>query len=105
MSLGLAIVTIAVTVMTGLFVIALFIWGAVKDGEDQEARQARVQRRSSPPERLTRRRHAGRPYQRLADLGLPFEFCDPAFLFLGVLGLLLLPDVRGREKKAASDER
>ncbi len=48
MSLGLAIVTIAVTVMTGLFVIALFIWGAVTDGEDQAARQARVQRHSWP---------------------------------------------------------
>ncbi len=47
MSLAL-IVMIAVCAVTGLFVIGLFIWGAVKDGEDQDARDARVQRRSWP---------------------------------------------------------
>jgi len=48
MSLGLTIATITATVITGLCVIGLFIWGAVKDGEDQHDRDARVQTRSWP---------------------------------------------------------
>ncbi len=48
MSLGVIIVTVAVTALTGVAVIALFIWGAVKDGQDQAAREVQVDRRSWP---------------------------------------------------------
>jgi hypothetical protein len=51
MSLGATIAIIAGSVVSGLFVLALFVWGAVKDGQDQDARdarEARVQRRSWP---------------------------------------------------------
>jgi nitrogen fixation-related uncharacterized protein len=46
MSLGLTIATTAVAVVTGLLVIGLFIWGAVKDGQDQDARGIQIHRRS-----------------------------------------------------------
>jgi hypothetical protein len=48
MSLALIIGTIVVTAVTGVVVLALFVWGAVKDGQDQDARASRIQRRSWP---------------------------------------------------------
>jgi len=48
MSVGFMIATIVVAAISGLFVLGLFIWGAVKDGQDQHERDARVQRRSWP---------------------------------------------------------
>jgi hypothetical protein len=48
MSLGVTIAVVAATVITGLCVIGLFVWGAIKDGEDQDERDARVQTRSWP---------------------------------------------------------
>jgi hypothetical protein len=48
MSSGVTIATIVVSAVTAVFVIGLFIWGAVKDGDDQHARDAKVQRRSWP---------------------------------------------------------
>jgi hypothetical protein len=48
MSLAVIIVTIAGAAITGVAVVALFVWGAVKDGQDQDARETRIQRRSWP---------------------------------------------------------
>jgi hypothetical protein len=45
MDLALIIVVVAMTAITGLAVLGLFIWGAVKDGQDQAASEARVTRR------------------------------------------------------------
>jgi hypothetical protein len=49
MSLALVIGTIVVTALTSVVVLALFVWGAVKDGQDQDARASHIQRRSWPP--------------------------------------------------------
>ncbi|HWE83253.1 MAG TPA: hypothetical protein VG265_16500 [Gaiellaceae bacterium] len=48
MTVALEIVVIAVTALTALVVVGLFIWGAVKDGEDNDAIQARIVRRRWP---------------------------------------------------------
>jgi hypothetical protein len=40
--LALAIVVIAVTVLTAVAMLALFVWGAIKDGEDDRALQRRL---------------------------------------------------------------
>ena len=43
MSLALAIIVVAVTAATSIAVLAMFIWGAVKDGQDEaRARLARL---------------------------------------------------------------
>jgi len=42
MSLALGIVVVAVGVVTSIAVFALFVWGAVKDGQDEAASQARM---------------------------------------------------------------
>jgi hypothetical protein len=48
MNIAIAIVTILITAGGGIFVLALFVWGAKKDGEDQAARDAELARRSRP---------------------------------------------------------
>lgn len=42
MSIALGIVAAAVTTLTVVGVLALFVWGAVKDGEEESASQARM---------------------------------------------------------------
>jgi hypothetical protein len=44
MSLALGIIVVAVTAVTAVAVLALFVWGAVKDGQDEAAAQARLRR-------------------------------------------------------------
>lgn len=44
MSLALIIVVIAITALTAVAVIGLFLWGAVKDGQDNDAIQASIRR-------------------------------------------------------------
>jgi hypothetical protein len=46
--LALGIVVIVVTVAGALFVLGLFVWGAVKDGQANDAVQAKVHRRRWP---------------------------------------------------------
>jgi hypothetical protein len=46
--LALGIVVIVVTVAGALFVLGLFVWGAVKDGQANDAVQAKVRRRRWP---------------------------------------------------------
>jgi len=48
MTLAFEILVIAVTALTAVAVLALFVWGAVKDGQDQAASERRVVRRSWP---------------------------------------------------------
>ena len=48
MSLALIIVVIAITALTAVGVIGLFLWGAVKDGEDNDAIQASIRRLRLP---------------------------------------------------------
>ena len=48
MNLALGIVLIVVTAAGALFVLGLFIWGAIKDGEANDAVQARIHRRRWP---------------------------------------------------------
>ena len=48
MDLALGIVLIVVTAASGLFVFGLFVWGALKDGEENDAIQARIHRRRWP---------------------------------------------------------
>ena len=48
MDLALGIVLIVVTAVSGLFVFGLFIWAAKKDGEANDAVQARIHRRRWP---------------------------------------------------------
>jgi hypothetical protein len=43
--LALGIVLVVVTAASGLFVFGLFIWGAIKDGQDNDAVQASAHRR------------------------------------------------------------
>jgi len=45
MTVALEALVIAVTALTAVAVVALFVWGAVKDGEDNDAVQARIARR------------------------------------------------------------
>lgn len=42
------VIGILAAVVTGVAFLALFVWGAVKDGQDQDARDARSLRRSWP---------------------------------------------------------
>jgi hypothetical protein len=48
MDLALGIVLIVVTAAGALFVLGLFVWGAIKDGQANDAVQARIHRRSWP---------------------------------------------------------
>jgi hypothetical protein len=48
MDLAFGIVLIVLTAVSALFVLALFIWGAIKDGEANDAAKARVYRRRWP---------------------------------------------------------
>ena len=48
MNLALGIVLIVVTAAGALFVLGLFIWGAIKDGEANDAVQGRIHRRRWP---------------------------------------------------------
>lgn len=63
MSLALGIIVVAVSVATSLAVLALFVWGAVKDGQDEAETQARLKRPARPRPRAwaaVRRRPARR---------------------------------------------
>jgi hypothetical protein len=46
--LALGIILIVVTAASALFVLGLFVWGAIKDGQANDAAQAKVQRRRWP---------------------------------------------------------
>jgi hypothetical protein len=48
MDLALTIILSAVTIAGALFVLGLFVWGAVKDGQDNDAVQAKLHRHDSP---------------------------------------------------------
>jgi hypothetical protein len=48
MELALGIVLIVITLAGALFVLGLFVWAAVKDGQDNDALQARIHRRRWP---------------------------------------------------------
>ena len=48
MTLALEIVFLVVTLATAAVVVGLFVWGAIKDGEDNDAAQRRVIRRRWP---------------------------------------------------------
>ena len=48
MDIALGIILIAVTAASALFVFGLFIWAAKKDGEENDAVQARIYRRRWP---------------------------------------------------------
>jgi hypothetical protein len=48
MALAFGIVLIVLTVLSVLFVAVLFIWAAIKDGQDQADRDARVLHRHWP---------------------------------------------------------
>jgi hypothetical protein len=48
MTVALEVVIIVVTAATAVFVLGLFVWGAVKDGQDNEAVQRRIVRRRWP---------------------------------------------------------
>jgi hypothetical protein len=48
MELALGIILIVVSAAAALFVFGLFIWGAIKDGEENDAIQARIHRRRFP---------------------------------------------------------
>ena len=50
MNIVLAVIVIAITVLTAVAVLALFVWGAVKDGEEEDRVQSRL-RRLKPPVR------------------------------------------------------
>ncbi len=56
MSLALAIVVVALTAISAIAVLALFVWGAVKDGQDQAASEARVKQLAFARARIARRR-------------------------------------------------
>jgi hypothetical protein len=49
--LALGILLVVVTAAGGLLVLGLFIWGAVKDGQANDAVQARIHRRRWPRQR------------------------------------------------------
>ena len=48
MDLALGIILVVVTLAGGLFVLGLFVWGAVKDGPENDDVQARIHRRRWP---------------------------------------------------------
>lgn len=48
MDLALGILLIVVTAVGGLLVLGLFVWGAVKDGQANDAVQAKIHRRRWP---------------------------------------------------------
>jgi hypothetical protein len=48
MELAFGIVLIALTAFTALFIAVLFIWAAIKDGQDQHERDARAVHRHWP---------------------------------------------------------
>jgi hypothetical protein len=48
MDLALGILLVVVSAAGALFVFALFIWAAIKDGEANDAMRARVHRRRWP---------------------------------------------------------
>jgi hypothetical protein len=48
MTVALEIIVIVVTALTAIAVVGLFVWGAVKDGEDNDEIQARIVRRRWP---------------------------------------------------------
>ena len=50
MELAFGIVLVILTVLSVLFVAVLFIWAAIKDGQDQHERDARVLHRRWPPD-------------------------------------------------------
>ena len=45
MNLALGIIVVVVTAASAVLVFALFIWGAIKDGQANDAARARVLRR------------------------------------------------------------
>lgn len=51
MELAFGIVLIVLTALSALFIAVLFIWAAIKDGQDQDAIDARVVRRHWPADR------------------------------------------------------
>jgi hypothetical protein len=51
MDIVLAAIVIAITVLTAVAVLALFVWGAVKDGEAEEQMQTRLGRLKPPRRR------------------------------------------------------
>jgi hypothetical protein len=46
--LALGIILVVVTAASGLLVFGLFIWGAIKDGQANDAAKAKVMRRRWP---------------------------------------------------------
>lgn len=48
MDLALGILLVVVSAASALFVFALFIWGAIKDGQANDAARARVHHRRWP---------------------------------------------------------
>jgi hypothetical protein len=48
MELALGIILIVVSAAGALLVFGLFIWGAIKDGEENDAIQAKIHRRRYP---------------------------------------------------------
>jgi len=48
MEIAFAVVLIALTVLSAALVLGLFVWAAIKDGEDNAAMNARVVRRRWP---------------------------------------------------------
>ena len=48
MDLAFGIVLIVVTAAGAVFVLGLFVWGAIKDGQANDAVQAKVHRRRWP---------------------------------------------------------
>lgn len=55
MSLALGIIVVAVTAATSIAVLALFVWGAVKDGQEQAASEARLKLQATRSRVLPRR--------------------------------------------------
>ena len=48
MNLAFGIILLVVSVLSVAVVIGMFVWGAIKDGQDNDAVQGRIQRRRWP---------------------------------------------------------
>jgi hypothetical protein len=47
-SLAAIVIVVAVTTIVVVTVLGLFVWGAIQDGRDEQARKARRKRRTPP---------------------------------------------------------
>jgi hypothetical protein len=54
MSLAVGIVLVVLAVVSTIVVLALFVWAAVKDGQENDALQARIIRRRWPRDAKSR---------------------------------------------------